>query len=229
MLSLCFAAMHRPHRAAPPAASSQDSPDPSPADCLYRVRASRYDLELAPFEPLRARALAALGLQPGQTVLDMGCGTGLSLAGLAQGVGETGLVMGVEPCAAMLAMARERVQQQGWTQVQLQAHAAADSRLPRRADAALFHFTHDILQQPAAVGHVLSHLRPGATVVACGLCWAGPFNWPGNLFVLGAALYSVTTLRGLDQPWRELARQLPAMQIERLWSGAVYLARGTVG
>jgi hypothetical protein len=66
-------------------------------------------------------------------------------------------------------------------------------------------------------------------VVACGLCWAGVFNWPGNLFVLGAALYSVTTLQGMDQPWRVLARQLPTMQVERLWSGAIYLARGTVG
>jgi SAM-dependent methyltransferase len=200
-----------------------------PADSLYRLRAARYDLELAPFEPLRTRALAALALQPGQTVLDMGCGTGLSLAGLRQAVGPQGRVIGVEPCPDMLAMARARVLAQAWANVPLQARSAADSRLPRQADAALFHFTHDVLQQPKTVAHVLSHLRPGATVVACGLCWAGVFNWPGNLFVLGAALYSVTTLQGMDQPWRVLARQLPTMQVERLWSGAIYLARGTVG
>ena len=44
----------------------------------YRVRANQYDLELQPFEPLRLGAIERLNLQPGEVVLDVGCGTGLS-------------------------------------------------------------------------------------------------------------------------------------------------------
>ena len=66
-----------------------------------------------------------------------------------------------------------------------------------RADAALFHFTHDILREDAAIDNVLSHLKPGARVVATGLQWAPPWLWPANGFVMAAALYSVTSL---DEP-----------------------------
>jgi cyclopropane fatty-acyl-phospholipid synthase-like methyltransferase len=44
----------------------------------YRKRAGAYDLELAAFEPIRRMAIERLQLTPGDTVLDVGCGTGLS-------------------------------------------------------------------------------------------------------------------------------------------------------
>ena len=37
-----------------------------------------------------------------------------------------------------------------------------DAKLRVRADAALFHFTHDILLRPEAIANVLGHLKPGA-------------------------------------------------------------------
>jgi len=57
---------------------------------LYRARAASYDRELEPFEPLRVAAIDRLALQPGQTVLDVGCGTGLSLARLLRQLGSHG-------------------------------------------------------------------------------------------------------------------------------------------
>ena len=56
---------------------------------------------------LRA-ALDTLALSPGMQVLDAGCGSGEALAWLAQGVGPTGRVVGVDLSEAHLAAARRR-------------------------------------------------------------------------------------------------------------------------
>ena len=94
------------------------------------------------------------------------------------------------------------------------------------ADAALFHFTHDVLRRPAALDHVLRHLKSGARLVACGLQWAPPWAVPINLFVWGAALRSVSCLRGLDRPWSLLAERVQGLDVDELLLGAVFLARG---
>jgi SAM-dependent methyltransferase len=192
----------------------------------YRRRARLYDLELAVFEPVRRRAVAALQLAPGETVLDVGCGTGLSFPLLAPAVGARGHVIGIEQSPEMIALARQRVQAAHWRQVSL-IEACAEAAQPRRsADAALFMFTHDVMQSDSAIDNLLLHLKPGARVAAAGLQWAPAWALPLNLFVLGAALYSVTTLEGLQAPWWRLAGLLGGLEVEPMMGGAVYIASG---
>ena len=199
---------------------------PSFSQTQYAQRAAQYDLELAPFEPYRVQAIAALELRPGDTVLDVGCGTGLSFAGLEEGVLRRGRIVGVEPCAEMLAQARERVARHHWANVDLLGATAAEAPLRGQADAALFHFTHDVVCDPAAVDHVLGHLKPGAHVVAAGLQWAPPWMWATNAFVLAAALYSTSSLAGLLRPWDQLARRITGLQVRTAGLGGVYIASG---
>lgn len=192
----------------------------------YRRRAGVYDLELAAFEPLRHNAIARLKLKRGAAVLDVGCGTGLSFDMLQQAIGRRGRVVGIEQCPEMLDQAHARVARAGWTNVTLLQAAVESAHIPCRADAALFHFTHDILRNPDAVRNVVNHLKDGATVVAAGLQWASPWNWAVNCFVMGAALHSVTSLDGLDRPWSVLAEYIGEMQASaELWGGA-YIASG---
>lgn len=192
----------------------------------YRRRAGVYDLELAAFEPIRRSAIARLKLQRGDAVLDVGCGTGLSFDMLQQAIGRRGRIVAIEQCPEMLDQARARVAHAGWTNVTLLQAAVETAAIPCQVDAALFHFTHDVLRNPGAVRNVVDHLKPGATVVAAGLQWASPWNWAVNCFVMGAALYSVTSLEGLDQPWSLLAQHLGAMRAStELWGG-VYIASG---
>jgi SAM-dependent methyltransferase len=195
----------------------------------YRRRARFYDLELALIEPVRRRAVERLGLRGGETVLDVGCGTGLSLELIERGVGPEGRIIGIEQSADMLEQARARAERNRLENVTLLNSPVEDAEIPVLADAALFHFTHDILRTPSAVANVISHLKPGARIVASGLKWARPWVLPTNLMVLQAALVSVTSLEGLAQPWSNLARWARIENIEMMLARGVYVATATVG
>ena len=208
-------------------APPRSPPDHSAALAQYRRRAGVYDLELALFEPVRRQAIARLAPRPGETVLDVGCGTGLSLPLLRQRVGAGGRIVGIEQCLEMIEQARERVTQHRWHNVELLNESAEAATMSGRADAAIFHFTHDILREPQAIANVMKQLKPGARVVASGLQWAGLWAWPVNLFVLGAALRSVTTLDGLGRPWSHLSAHIEDILVDTTMAGGVFIASGT--
>lgn len=56
----------------------------------------------------KAHAIARLGLRPGESVLDVGCGVGIDLPALRASVGPEGRVVGLDPSARLLAAARAR-------------------------------------------------------------------------------------------------------------------------
>jgi ubiquinone/menaquinone biosynthesis C-methylase UbiE len=202
------------------------SPDRDAALSQYRARASVYDFELVFAQSIRRLAVERLRLKRCDVVLDVGCGTGLSFAPLEGWIGAGGSIIGIEQSPDMLAQARKRIERHGWRNVEVLESPVEEARIPRRADAALFHFTHDILQTPAALENVFRHLKPGARVVAAGLKWAPEWALPVNLFVLAAALRSTTALGGLNQPWRHLARFVSEFQIDELFGRGVYFASG---
>ncbi len=207
---------------------AKQTPDRKAALAQYRRRAGVYDLELALFEPIRRRAIEQLALRRGEVVLDVGCGTGLSFELLEQGVGARGRIVGIEQSPEMIERARQRVRDQRWRNVNLLCAPVEEVEIALLADAALFHFTHDILQRPEAVANVLRHLKPGARVVASGLKWAAAWRWPINLFVLPAALHSVTSLEGLGAPWAGLGAAIPDLDVRSALLGGVFIAGGTV-
>ena len=62
---------------------------------------------------LRDRGLELLGVQEGETVLEIGFGTGHSLVEIAKRVGETGKVYGVDVTPKMVGLARKRLEKEG--------------------------------------------------------------------------------------------------------------------
>ena len=76
----------------------------------YRRKAKHYDatsrLYPVPGYPQRAqrvRAVRALGLRPGDSVVDLACGTGANFALIEQAIGRDGRIVGVDLTDAMLA------------------------------------------------------------------------------------------------------------------------------
>jgi demethylmenaquinone methyltransferase/2-methoxy-6-polyprenyl-1,4-benzoquinol methylase len=98
----------------------------------YRKKAKHYDvtsrLYPAPGYPQRAqrlRAVQALGLRAGASVIDIACGTGLNFPLIEEAIGPGGRIVGVDLTDAMLAQAQDRIETNGWSNISLvQADAA---------------------------------------------------------------------------------------------------------
>lgn len=146
----------------------------------YRRVATRYDDSARFTMPLRQRTIALLQLRPGERVLDVGAGTGLSYPLLRDGVGESGRVLAFEQSPEMFAQARERVAREGWSNVWHCCASAESVELPEPVDAVLFNYVHDITRTPQAVANILRQARPGARIAMAGMkffpWWTGPLN-----------------------------------------------------
>ena len=67
-------------------------------------------LEATLEKKLRERGLKLLDVQEGETVLEVGFGTGCSLVEIAQAVGETGQAYGIDVTSEMVRLAKERLE-----------------------------------------------------------------------------------------------------------------------
>jgi SAM-dependent methyltransferase len=202
------------------------SPDPAEARRRYRQLASRYDRHIRFVAPLRRRAVERLKLRQGDHVLDMGCGTGASFEDLRSAVGATGQVTGIELSEEMAAVAGQRIQDNGWNNIEVLVGDAAKATLPGNVDGILFFETHDLMRTPVAVQRAVAAGRPGARVVAFGPASAPRWAIPVNAIVRTVARRYVTTFEGFDAPWSHLAAEVPDLRVHRLFLGGAYLAVG---
>ncbi len=121
--------------------------------------------------PARQLAIEHLGLQDGDRVLDLGCGTGPNFETLRQTIGPGGRLVGVDFSARMVQRAQERIWEHGWGNVEVICADAARVRLEREAyDAAIATFTLSaVADVRAAVDTVYAALRPDGRFFVCDL------------------------------------------------------------
>jgi ubiquinone/menaquinone biosynthesis C-methylase UbiE len=142
--------------------------DPELATQRFYGRWARYYdwLATAPgVQSWRARSVDALALDPGDTVVEMGCGTGANFPHLRERVGPEGCVVGVDLTAGMLRRARERVDREGWANVHLVQGDATDPPIEGPVDAVLATFVVGMFADPRpAVEHWVDLLAPGGRI-----------------------------------------------------------------
>ena len=193
----------------------------------YDRHAATYDHDTGLFDGFRERAVSALGLRPGDTVLDVGCGTGLCFPWIQAQIGPSGRLIAVEPSPEMLDKAMQRAAQHGWDNVIPINSTAADLDVPLIADAVLFCATHDVLRAPHALANVFRHLRPDARVAATGGKWTWPLLSPLNLLVFQLHAPYVSSFDGFDSPWSNLRAYCEGLRVQTIAWGTGYLATGT--
>ncbi len=115
---------------------------------------------------LRRKTVRRLGLKSGDTVLEVGCGTGRNLPLLHKAVGASGAVIGVDATRGMLERSQHLTARRGWQNVTLTLADAAEVALEDRVDAILFSLSYSVLpDRRAVVANVWPALRPGGRLV----------------------------------------------------------------
>jgi ubiquinone/menaquinone biosynthesis C-methylase UbiE len=187
------------------------------AQQFYARWADLYDV-LARSTPglgrLRGRAVDALALEPGDTVVEMGCGTGANVPHLRERVGPEGRVVGVDFTKGMLDRARDRIGREGWENVHLVRGDAAEIGFRGEVDAVFATFVVGMLADPAAaVDRWADLLAPGGRLAlldaAQSTRW---YRWPVNRAFRGLVVASSPT--GMDgyerAPWTVLDHRVDA-------------------
>jgi SAM-dependent methyltransferase len=139
--------------------------------------------------PFGRRAMETLALEPGQAVLDVGCGTGPTTVEVGRRVAPGGDVLGVDIAPSMLEVARDRATREGVDNVQFRA---GDAQVDDFGvfDAVLSQFGVMFFADPAAAfANLRRSVRPGGRLAFA--CWQDVLlnEW---MFVPGAAVMSVT-------------------------------------
>jgi ubiquinone/menaquinone biosynthesis C-methylase UbiE len=206
----------------------------------YRKKAKHYDLTSRfypapgyPHPAQRRRAVHALGLRPGDSVIDIACGTGLNFAPIEAVIGLDGRIVGVDLTDAMLAQAQDRTDANGWSNISLVQADAADFDFPTDVDAILCTYA---LSQVPECAEVIAH---GTAALSGSGRWVVldlkvPDKTPRWLAQLGTAI--VRPFASIDEwimrrPWEVIRTAMKEGLADLIWTelffGTAFLAAGS--
>lgn len=157
------------------------------------------------------RSLDLLALSSGEHVLEVGCGSGVFLPMLAEAVGDSGRVVGLDRAPAFVEQARHRTR--GSTCIQVdEADAYALPYVDSSFDAAHCDRVLMHLDDPsAALAEMRRVVRPGGRVVVAEPDWASIVIDSVDHSAMEALIRQANTLRRQPFVGRELNRRMAAV------------------
>ena len=176
---------------------------------------------------IRRRTISRLQLNPGNSVLEIGCGTGRNLRLLHQAVGSTGNIYGVDLSEGMLQKAKELCANKRLANVSLIRSDALHYSPPEEVDAVLFSLSYATMPHHKQVlEHAWRQLKPGGKLVIMDA------KLPSG--ILGKALlpYSLWIMKKtvlgnpLIRPWEELRSLTEEFSMEEFLFGTYYISCG---
>jgi demethylmenaquinone methyltransferase/2-methoxy-6-polyprenyl-1,4-benzoquinol methylase len=209
----------------------------------YSKIAGIYDLTMPFFKLLglttdawRKKAVRALDLRPGSTVLDLACGTGLNFPFLQEAVGPTGKIIGVDLTPEMLAEAQKRIERHGWNNVELIAADVTQDELwqepalslPKGVDGILSTFAMQVIPDHDTVIEKCAQAlhSGGRLVILDATSTSGVLRFLNPLAELAMKSFAVSYVGFRRKPWEEMRQHLADVQVTetRFFN---YLASGT--
>jgi len=202
---------------------------------LYRKRARRYDLSANLYYLIgfrehryRVKAVERLSLKNGDTVVEIGCGTGLNFPLIQNHIGPTGKIIGVDLTDKMLTQARKRVEAKGWSNVELVQADASKYEFPDKVNGVISTFAITLIPDyERIIKNGAAALQPGGHLVILDLKL--PQNWPMWLIHLAIVItkpFGVTLDLSDRHPWEAVNRYLAAPSYTELFGGFAYISCG---
>jgi ubiquinone/menaquinone biosynthesis C-methylase UbiE len=202
---------------------------------LYDRVAPLYDLLTAPYRWVGAgrvgsNAIQTLGLGPGDTVVDLGTGTGRNLLELSKAVGPTGKVLGVDISPGMLERAAKRVRHNRSHNVTLIEADIATYQPPADTAAVIATYAMEMLPNyDDVIARLAATLPAGARIALTGM--REPARWPEWLIRIGSAAnrpFGVNPAYRTQRPWQSIEHHLDDTTYTEAFAGAVYTAVGAI-
>jgi SAM-dependent methyltransferase len=159
-----------------------NDPRPQVAGVFDRSAPTYDSVGVTFFADVGDRLVDVASLQPGERVVDMGCGRGAALFPAATAVGPTGSVHGLDIAATMVDLTRGEILLRGLTNVTVEVGDAQQPDLPRRDyDVVLSSLAVFFLPDPGAglrawLEEVLPSRNPSATSPGATKDAPGPFQ-----------------------------------------------------
>ena len=152
---------------------------------------------------IRLRVINFLNLREGDSVIDVGCGTGASFPYLVDFVGQNGKIWGVEPSVSMIKGAEARVQKEKWENIHLLQNRIEEIEPEYAFDGALLFAMHDVFNSMEGLEKIHSLLKDGARIV----CVGPKIQDKGFTKILNPFLHMLFKRMAIsqenkDEPWR---------------------------
>lgn len=201
----------------------------------YRKYAENYDfiekfyrllgLKISKYRKI---SIAALELSKGDTVVELGCGTGSNFSLVLDAIGPNGKLIGVDINDKMLEQAKKKIQKNGWKNVELVLCDVAEFKFPETVDGI---FSTGALSYSSQYDKIIKKahkaLKLGKNFVLLDFKKSeGPAKVFAPILLLTTKPFAVGKEYYERQAWKSVEKYFEKTSYVEGWGGFLYLSVG---